>query len=330
MNPDNIFKKFASLPKFRIQQIKKLIYQDFIDDWSLASTLPLNLRQNLAKIYPLLIDGKIFMSSDKQTLKALIKFSDGLAVETVLLKHKKRNTLCLSSQIGCALRCLFCATGKMGFKRNLTEGEIIDQVLFFSRLAKKSGESINNIVFMGMGEPFLNYDNVLKAIKIINDKDCFGLGARHISLSTAGISPGIEKLGKENIQINLAISLHAPTDQLRQQLMPSGCRFTISKILKAVDQYIKLTNRKVMFEYLMLSRVNDSDRHAMELAKIMKKSLYMVNLIPYNETGTFKPSSQERINQFKSILEKKGVNVTQRYSFGSDINAACGQLAGAA
>lgn len=302
---------------------------------------------------------KPFVSKDKNTIKALITLKDGLKIETVLMRHKprsrasslrgkdKRNTICVSSQIGCPLACTFCATGKMGFKRNLEAWEIVEQVLFFARYLKKINEKVTNIVFMGMGEPFLNYDNVIGAIKILNDKEGFNLGARHFSISTVGIVEGIEKLAKEELQINLAISLHAPDDELRLKLMPINKKYPIKKILNAVDDYIKKTRRRVMFEYIMIENLNDSEEHAEKLAKLMKKPLYFVNLISYNFTrlrptctevsagkqgfggqaGIFKPSSPSSIKRFKEILEKEGVAVTQRYRFGQDIKGACGQLA---
>jgi len=215
----------------------------------------------------------------------------------------------------------------MAFKRNLELFEIIEQVLFFARYLKRLGGRITNIVFMGMGEPFLNYGNVLGAIKVLNDKEGFNLGARRISISTVGIIDGIKKLAKEKFQVNLAISLHAPDDKLRSKIMPINKKYSIEKILTAVDDYIKRTRRKMMFEYLMIKDVNDSDECARKLAKIMKAPLFMVNLISYNPTGVFEPSSPQRIKKFREILEKEGIYVTQRYRFGQDIKAPCGQLA---
>jgi 23S rRNA (adenine2503-C2)-methyltransferase len=274
---------------------------------------------------------------------------DGERIESVLMKYEKdknRNTACVSSQVGCALGCGFCATGKAGFKRNLSVDEIVKQILFWARWLKNNetlrqaqGENkINNLVFMGMGEPFLNYENVMSAIKILNDQKGFNLGARHFSISTAGIIGGINRLADEPLQINLAISLHAPNDKLRSKLMPINKKYPIKEILKAVDEYIAKTNRKVMFEYIMIDGVNDGEKQARALAKLMKKHLYhirqaqckFVNLIPCNRVGDFKPSPQEKIEKFKKILKEAGVQVSQRYSFGQDIQAACGQLAGKA
>ncbi len=316
-------------PAYRLKQAKKAVFQDLIEDWNQATNLPLNLRENLNKICPLLINEGLFISKDKKTAKALIVLEDGLKIESVLMKHRNRNTICVSSQVGCPLGCKFCATGKMGFKRNLKAFEIVEQVIFFARYLKKRVEKITNIVFMGMGEPFLNYENVISAIKILNDKEGFNLGARKFSISTAGVTEGIEKLAEEELEINLAISLHAPNDKVHSELMPiGGDKYGIKIILEAVDNYIKKTHRKVMFEYLMIKDLNDSEKSARELAKLMKKPLYLVNLISYNPTGDFQPSSKETIQKFKSILERTGVYVTERYRFGREIKAACGQLAG--
>ena len=296
--------------------------------------MPLALMKKLCKEFPIEISAESFTSKDKNTVKTLITLEDGLEVETVLMRHKdNRNTVCVSSQVGCPMNCSFCATGKMGFKRNLEIWEILEQTLFFARYLKLSSSEddnfnnkITNVVFMGMGEPFLNYQNVMGAIKILNDKNGFNLGARHISISTVGVVEGIERLADEDLRINLAISLHAPDNETRSKIMPANKNYPIEKILKAVDEYIKKTNRQVMFEYIMLKNVNDSEEHAIALAKLLKKPLYMVNLIVYNPTGLFYPSPASQIKKFKEILESEGITVTQRHEFGQDIEGACGQL----
>jgi 23S rRNA (adenine2503-C2)-methyltransferase len=326
------FKKFQqsfeSEPKYRLNQATKSLFQDLIKNWQEAIGLPLPLREKLDKEFPIEISAEAFTSKDKNTIKTLITLEDGLEVETVLMRHKDtRNTVCVSCQVGCPMNCSFCATGRMGFKRNLEVWEIIEQILFFARYLKNINEKITNVVFMGMGEPFLNYQNVMAAIKILNDKNGFNLGARHISISTVGVTEGIERLADENLQINLAISLHAPDNETRSKIMPANKNYPIDKILKAVDEYIKKTNRQVMFEYLMLRNINDSEEHARALAKLMKKPLYMVNLIAYNPTGIYDPSPASQIKKFKGILESEGITVTQRQEFGQDISGACGQLA---
>jgi len=328
MNLDNLYKILADQPKYRVKQCKEAIFKKLISDWSQASNLSLDLRERLNAECPLVINGQIFKSTDKDTSKALITLADGLQVETVLLSHSDgRHTVCVSSQVGCPMKCQFCATGQLGLKRKLNYNEIIEQVLFFARILKKEDIRVSNVVFMGMGEPFLNYDQVIKAIKYLNDSEGLEIGARHISISTCGIIDGIEKLSHEKLQVNLAISLHAPNDKLRSELMPINKAHPIKKLLMAVDKYIKKTGRRVMFEYLMIKGVNDSVDQAKELAQIMAKPLYLVNLIAYNPTEVFQASDAKTINNFKNILSQAKVAVTQRYTFGQDIDAACGQLA---
>lgn len=329
MNFEKLEEIMKTEPAYRWKQAKKAIFRDLIADWNEATVLPKNIREKLRQEVPLEIDAEILSSKDMKSVKACIKLQDGLSIEAVLMKHTdKRNTVCVSSQVGCPLGCLFCVTGEMGFQRNLTAPEIVEQVLFFARHLKKQAEKVTNIVFMGMGEPFLNWENVKKAIRVINDdQEGFGIGARKISISTAGITEGIENLAREFPQINLAISLHASRDKLRGELMPVDKKYPLSKILKTVNEYIEKTNRKVMFEYVMLKGVNDSQEQAKELAKLLKKPLYMVNLIAYNPNGRFEPTPAEKIKKFKAILEAAGIFTTQRYRFGTDIEAACGQLA---
>ncbi len=348
MNLKTLEKILKDEPKYRPKQAKEAIFKNLISGWNEATNFSAGLRNKLNKECPLDIKAEIFVSQTKDVIKALMTLKDGLKIESVLMMHKDRNTVCVSSQVGCPLECVFCATGQMGFKRNLEADEIINQVLFFARYLKnipqtnysqilknmrivkqeKIVQKIDNIVFMGMGEPFLNYDNVISAIKILNDKDCFGLGARHFSISTIGIIDGIKKLANEKMEINLAISLHAPNNDLRQELMPINQTYPIEEILSAVENYIKKTKRRVMFEYLMIKGINDSLEQAEQLAYSMKKPLYIVNLISYNPTGKFESSSADVIRKFKEFLERRGIIVTQRYSFGKDIKAACGQLVG--
>ncbi|MBI5152298.1 23S rRNA (adenine(2503)-C(2))-methyltransferase RlmN [Candidatus Peregrinibacteria bacterium] len=319
-------------PAYRIRQARGAIFQKLISDWSQATNMPKNLRDILNEKCPLEIDAEIFKSKDKKTVKALMRLADGEKIECVLMRYedreeKNRNTVCVSTQIGCALGCTFCATGKMGFKRNLTEEEIINQILFFSRKIGDGGK-ITNVVFMGMGEPFLNYENVISAIKYLNDKSTMGLGMRRFSISTAGIPEGIKRFADENIEVNLALSLHAPNDELRSKLMPINKKYPINEVLHSLQYYQNKTRRKIMFEYIMIDRVNDSDFCANQLAGISKKFICAVNLIPYNTTGIFRASPADRIKSFRGILEQRGVETIQRFSFGKDIKAACGQLAG--
>ncbi len=331
MNIEKLPKVLEALPKYRLKQAKEAVFKNLISDWNKATFLPLTLRGELNEKCPLEIKADVLVSKNKDSVKARITLQDGLLIESVLMRHKDgRNTVCVSSQVGCALGCHFCATGKMGFKRNLTPMEIAEQVLFFARYLKKGGKKVTNVTFMGMGEPFLNYDNVIKSTRIINAKDKLGIGARNISISTAGIIEGIEKFSKEGTQINLAISLHAPDNKLRSELMPINKKYHLERVLDAVDSYIKKTKRQVMFEYLLIKDVNDTESCARELARIMKKPLYYVNLILYNEVAgsKFKSSTTERVKKFKDILKKNKVIFSQRFRFGEDIKAACGQFAG--
>ena len=335
---DKILKE-KNFPKYRLSQILDGIFKYFANNWREITNLPkelIVLLENEAPISSLEI-AQDFEALPKDASKILFKAKDGNSVETVLMKHADkgesggggRKTVCISSQAGCTMNCAFCATGQGGFFRNLTAEEMLDQVLHYCRILKKQGERVNNIVFMGMGEPFNNYDNVIAAIKLFNGAEYLNIGMRHISVSTCGIIPGIEKFAKENIQANLAISLHAPTDEIRNKLMPINVAFPIKKLLAAVDFYIEKTNRKVMFEYLLIDGINDSDACAINLARLMKKKLYHVNLIKYHSTAApLRSSSQSRQTRFFDILKKAGVSCTFRRSFGEDIKAACGQLAG--
>lgn len=326
-------------PKYRLKQIKKAVFCDLVNDWKNVAVLPNDLRDILEKKFPIagIKIKNILTSKKRDAVKALFVLRDGYFIETVLMKHSvvskdgkaERNTVCVSSQAGCPMKCSFCGTGQNGFKRNLSAEEIIDQALFFAGMLKKSGGEIDNIVFMGMGEPFLNYDNVIEAIKILNDKDGFNLGIRHISISTCGIIPAIKKFSEENLQCNLAISLHATDNKKRTALMPVNGVHPLPNLMKAMDEYIEKTSRKVMFEYLLLDGFNDGIEDAEKLAKLMKNSLYHVNLIKYHDIGSgFKSSSLKKRRIFFDFLKKKGVSVTFRVSFGEDILAACGQLAG--
>ncbi|OGZ79585.1 MAG: 23S rRNA (adenine(2503)-C(2))-methyltransferase [Candidatus Staskawiczbacteria bacterium RIFOXYD2_FULL_37_9] len=362
MDLENLEKILENEPDFRLKQANEAVFKKYISDWSDATFFTKELREKLNKECPLEILAETLFSKNQKTnnthilttvkngvsgadsVKAKITLKDGLEIETVLMRHEDgRNTVCVSSQVGCPLGCLFCATGKMGFKRNLSVNEILEQAIFFNRYLKKialsevegSSFGVTNVTFMGMGEPFLNYENVLKAIRILNDKNYFNIGVRSISVSTAGIVEGIEKFLKEGLQLNLAISLHAPNNKLRTELMPISKKYSLEKVLSAVDNYILATKRKVMFEYVLIKDVNDSKECAEELAKLMHnpstplrtRKLYFVNLILYNATGTFKPSTPQRVEVFKKILKKSGVNFVQRYRFGDDIKAACGQFA---
>lgn len=318
-------------PSYRLRQVYAALFDQLVTDWNQASSLPEELRMQLKDKLPLDTNHSLNFSNDKKTIKALITLSDGCRIESVLMRYANgRNTVCVSSQVGCALGCLFCATGQMGFVRNLFWWEIVFQVLLFSQwLHIQFGERVTNVVFMGMGEPFLNYDQVLTAARFINRADTFGIGARKVSISTVGIVPGIVQFTNEKSQFNLAVSLHAPNDTIRSQIMPIAKQYSLNDTLQAIREYVNTTNRKVMFEYLLLSEINDQPEHAKELIHLLKnslKSLFMINLLNYNPTGNFSASSSKAVEQFHKILADADIEATRRYKFGLDIKGACGQL----
>ncbi len=261
----------------------------------------------------------------KDTIKYLFKLTDGALIETVLMMHNYGNSICVSSQVGCDIGCTFCASGKLKKVRNLDAGELVNQVMSIIHLEHIK---IDSVVVMGIGEPMLNYDNVLNFIKIINDPKGLEIGARHITISTCGIIPGIEALSKERMQVNLAWSLHAPSDVIRNKIMPINKAYPINKVISALKKYIELTNRRVTIEYVMISNVNDGAKEATDLAKLLRGMNVYVNLIPLNEIAEngLKKSAEKTMMDFYDILKKNHINVTVRREYGGNINAACGQL----
>jgi 23S rRNA (adenine2503-C2)-methyltransferase len=326
----NLDKILSGQPKYRRGQVWRWIFVGLIDDWDLASDLSKELKELLNEKLPLKIDYQLV--ADRRSSKAVIRLFDGEVIESVLIENKDgRHTVCVSSQVGCPLGCAFCATGKGGFKRNLSAEEIIIQVLIFARLLKPDGGRVDNIVFMGMGEPFLNWDNVKKSIEVFNDPQGLNIGARSISISTCGLIEGVEELIKFPLQVNLAISLHSASDDLRSRLMPIANTVSLRELMKAVKKYLLVKKRKVMFEYVMLEGINDDPAQAVELIELIKNlgaGPVMVNLLTYNPTGKFKPSSPESIKRFKKILVEGGIEAIIRESVGGKILGACGQLAG--
>lgn len=324
------FLKDQNQPNFRLKQCLEAVFVTLIQDWNEALNLPADLREELVKNVPISSVKEVrFMEAAKgDTMKVALELGDKKIIETVLMIHNDgRRTVCVSSQAGCPMKCSFCATGTMGFFRNLTSEEIVDQVLYFARKLKTKNEAVSNVVLMGMGEPMHNYDAVMQALKTLNDKKGFNLGARHMSISTCGIVAGILRMADEPMQINLAISLHAPNDVLRSKIMPVNNAYPLAKLMDSIKTYVEKTNRKVFFEYLLIDNLNDTPEIAEELAKLIKHPLYHVNLIKYHSTGAFKTSPRPRRDAFMKILEERGVSVTHRISFGEDIMAACGQLA---
>jgi len=329
MNIDNLSEVLEAYPAFRFKQAQDVVFKNLRESWQ-ASNLPAEIRAKLEKECPLEIEAELIESSDRETRKALIKFRDDKQVETVLLRHKDgRNTVCVSSQIGCALGCVMCATGKLGFSRNLSASEILEQIIFWARELKKEKRQITNIVFMGMGEPFLNFLNFKKAVQAINNPEKFNISLRRISVSTVGIPEGIGRLSKELPQVNLAISLHAPNNKMRDKLIPFNKKARIEKLMQATKNYIEKNNRRVMIEYAMFRGVNDSEKNAQELVDLLQNSLgklYFVNLIAGNRVENYLPSEKIQIRKFKKILESNKISVIERYSFGRDCSSACGQL----
>jgi 23S rRNA (adenine2503-C2)-methyltransferase len=321
-----------ALKSYRIDQLYRAATKELVAGLEAITTLPKELRATFAAegfaldaVEPVVVQ----RSRDGQTTKGLFRLHDGNEVEAVLMEHHgERNTVCISSQAGCAYACAFCSTGQAGFTRNLTATEIFDQVRYFARELAPHDRKVTNIVFMGMGEPLANYEAVMGAVALLNDPKGFGLGHRHITISTVGLVDKIDRFAGEGIQVNLAISLHAPTDATRSAIMPVNRKFSTDELMAAVERYVRATHRKVFFEYVMLAGVNDADEQARELARRMKGPLYHVNLIPYNSTpdAVLRGSDEQRIWAFAKILEEAGCAVTVRTPMGRDIAAACGQL----
>ncbi len=314
--------------KFRARQIHNWIYSKSVSSIDEMTNLSLNFREQLKEI-AVVTDTKIKVKqvSRDGTIKYLVEYPDGECVETVLMRFDNRANLtaCVSSQVGCAVNCSFCATAKGGFRRNLSYKEIIEQVLTIQR---DTGLKVTNIVFMGQGEPMLNLDNVLKALEIFNND--FQIGARRITISTSGIIPGIKRLADLDLQSTLAISLHAPNHELRKEIMPIENRYNLSDLKKALLEYVEKTGRRITIEYILIHGFNDTTPVAKELAYFLKDLKCNVNLIPYNsvvENDYKKPSSSD-IMKFKYLLEHSGKKVTVRLERGADIDAACGQLRG--
>jgi len=324
--------KAMGQPAYRARQVWDGVYQQLFAAWQDFSTLPVDLRVQLESTFSLsslqVIDE--ISSFDGNSTKYLLKLADGSSIESVTLRSDKRITLCISSQSGCPVGCVFCATGKIGLQRSLTSGEIIEQVIFLARLLKQKEETVNNLVIMGMGEPFLNYAAVLTAVRRFNDPGGMNIGARRITISTIGIPDKIRALAGENLQVNLAVSLHAPNDELRRQLVPLANKIPIQDIMAACHDYVAQTNRRVTYEYVLIEGVNDLPEHARELAFLLKGHLCHVNLIGLNATIHYAGRAPQRqaMRDFGQILLSHHIPTSIRNSQGSDIQAACGQLAG--
>jgi len=341
-------------PAYRAKQIWQGLYQRLYDSPDQFTNIPKSLRGKLVEhlvFSPFIV--KVFQdSSDGFTRKTLFELPDKKLIEAVLMRYgdpadnpqiaasapnsenlrgaKNRRTLCISTQAGCAMGCVFCATGQMGFKRHLSSGEIVAQVLYYARMLKEENRSVSNVVLMGMGEPFHNYDNTMSAIDRLNDPNGFNFGARRFTLSTVGLVPQIKRFADEKRQVNLAISLHAADDDERVKMLPVNKRYNINEVIEACKYYIEKTHRRVTFEWALINGVNDSPEVARKLAARLKGLLCHVNAIPLNPTMGYngQATSRERAGKFKEALEQAGVPCTIRMRRGIDIAAGCGQLAG--
>lgn len=318
---------------FRATQVMKWIYGQGVTDFGAMTNISKRLRAELQQLAEIQLPTVISDSlSDDGSRKWLLEMTDGNCIETVFIPEADRGTLCVSSQVGCMLNCSFCSTAQQGFNRNLSSGEIISQVLVAAVALGQTADGerrISNVVMMGMGEPLLNYDNVVRAMGIMLDDYGFGLSKRRITLSTAGVVPALRQL-REDCDVSLAVSLHAPDDLLRNQLVPLNRKYPISELLAACKEYVGEGRRRVTFEYVMLAGVNDSDAHARQLARCLEGVPAKVNLIPFNpfpETR-YQRSSGNRIQRFFEILNRAGIVTITRRTRGDDIDAACGQLAG--
>lgn len=318
-------------PTYRLTQLMKGLYQHYYADADQFTVFPLELREKLRQNFKFhsLKESQSIYSTDRNTQKVLFRLEDEGAIETVLMRYDDRNTLCISSQAGCAMGCDFCATGQMGFKRHLTAGEIIEQVVFFNRQLAEEQEVLTNVVFMGMGEPFHNYQAVMEAVQRLTHDQGMNMGARRMTVSTVGVIPGIERFTAENTQVNLAVSLHATDNDLRSSMMPINDKYPVEDLMEACANYVDQTNRRITFEWALINQVNDSEGQARRLADLLQGMLAHVNLIPLNPTARYpgEPTAEDRARKFQQTLRSRGVPCTIRLRRGIEIQAGCGQLA---
>ncbi len=327
------------LPPYRGRQLYAAVFRRLITSLDEATDLPLDLRARLAHevaVSPLVVQ-QTQRHDEARTEKALFRMPDGALIEGVLMDYPAergggRHTVCLSSQVGCALACRFCATGLQGFTRHLSAGEIVAQVLHFERALRARGAHVTNVVYMGMGEPLHNYEHTIASVRLLTDPHGFNLGQRHITISTAGVVPAIRRLAHEGLQVGLAISIHAATDEARSALMPINRRYPLDELLDACHEYVATTRRRVTFEYTLMRGVNDGVGDARALAERLRGLLCHVNIIPWNpvEGMPFQPSPRAAVDAFRDALTATGIPVTVRDTKGSAIQAACGQLKTAA
>lgn len=317
-----------NFPKFRGKQVYEWLLKG-VTSFDEMSNIPKVLRDFLKLYYYISVANieKKQISSYNNTVKYLFKFNDGECVESVVMSYHHGYTICISTQVGCKMGCKFCATGKQGFTRNLTSGEMIAQI---ESAQRDLGIRISNIVLMGMGEPLDNFQNVMGFLNLVSEEKGLNIGKRHITISTCGVVPKIYQLADKKLQITLSVSLHAPNDKMRSETMPINDAYSIDELIKSIKYYIDKTNRRVSFEYAMIDGVNDSDSCANQLGNLIKGMLCHVNLIPVNSVrgSDYRKSNKERLISFADILGKYGITATVRRTLGSDIDASCGQLKG--
>ncbi len=311
--------------KYKAIQVYDWLYKKKVQSFEEMTNIKKQVTEKLKEDFQIEKIKILKVQNGKDVHKYLFNLADGQKVEAVLMKHDYGNSLCVSTQVGCNMGCAFCESGRLKKQRNLETYEMVSQILL---VEENFSSRISHVVLMGIGEPFDNYDNVMKFIDIINSDYGLAIGARHITISTCGIVPKIREFTKEKRQVNLAISLHAPNDKIRNKIMKINKVYPIKELMDAVKDYLKVNNRKVTFEYIMLKGINDSDECAKELASLLKGMTAYVNLIPYNETShiAFKKTDKDKIMHFYDILKKHKINVTVRKEFGSEVSAACGQL----
>lgn len=318
-------------PAYRAKQIWQGLYKNLWHSPEDFSNLSKSLREKLTAHFSFshLRPATVLNSSDGQTTKTLFELPTDAAIEAVLMRYNERNTLCISTQVGCAMGCVFCATGQMGFRANLTSGEIVEQVMYYARLLQQTGERPTNIVVMGMGEPFHNYNETMAAIDRLNDHEGFDMSARRFTISTVGLIPMIKRFTHEKRQVNLAISLHAAGDELRTSMLPINKKYPIRTLLDTCREYVKVTGRRITFEWALIHEVNDTPEQAKILAGLLSGINCHVNVIPLNPTLGYngKATSRPRAEAFRQILEENGIPCTIRIRRGIDIRAGCGQLA---
>jgi 23S rRNA (adenine2503-C2)-methyltransferase len=323
------------LPAYRANQLLRALYREFPAGFDDLRQLPVGLRMRIAERYALSPADEVrrVVSADGNTTKLLLRMSDGTLIETVLMQYPEpgekhpRSTVCVSTQAGCAMGCVFCATGQMGFERNLSAAEIVTQVLHVAKFLRGRGQHVTNVVFMGMGEPLANYGETVRAVRLLTDPRAFGLGQRHITISTVGVIRGIDRLAAEDLQVGLAISLHSPDEALRQRLVPTAGPSSVQDIFSAAKRYFLKTGRRVTFEYALIAGQNDSAETARQLVRLIRGTPTHVNLIPVNPTaGGYGKPARQAVLEFERILLEAGITCTVRVEKGSEISAACGQL----